>query len=163
MGDQPTLDFGSDVHSTPISTLQLAPAVTSRGDAPAVAPPVYNPNFDTPPQTPSASAPRRVTFDLPSEEKRGGRDRKRRRDRYQQQQQYYYQPPAEKGKRLFVFLQEYSRHIAIFALVGALLWYYPSLARMPYVGDGNELTLFGILGSALAAAVAFGGAEYVLS
>jgi hypothetical protein len=168
MGDQPTLNFGSDMNSTPLSTLNLAPTVTSRGDAAPVSPPVYNPTIDVPQHhqgPPPASTPhRRVTFDLPQEHRR---KKEKKRPRYE----YYAPPPPtpppppppQSTKRLFVFLHTYSRHITVFVLVAVLLWYYASLARVPYLGTGQGLTTFGIAGAALGASLGYGGIDYLLS
>lgn len=173
---EPTFDFGADINSTSISNLQMAPMVTSRSDPsapPPLTPPIYNPNVDPPPQ-------KHVTFDEPIERgpSRGSnrnrkRDKRDKRDKRESYQPDAYQPvafaqpplpaaPVEKKKRLFLFLQEYRRSIMVFVLVAALLWYYPKLTQMPYVGSPPGLSMLGSLAVPAAAALVFGSVDYVL-
>jgi hypothetical protein len=174
---EPAFNFGDDINSTPISNLQLAPQVTSRNDSGAqpLAPPVYKPTVDIPEQ-------RHVTFQDPLEQtfqdprnkrsQQSHRSHRSQRSHKRSRREYYDNvpqvpqipqiPEVNKKKKLFRFMHDYRHQIAIFAIVAALLWYYPRLVQLSYIGNGTSLTMLGLVTLPSASALAYAGAEYVL-
>lgn len=157
--------FGDDINATPLSKLSLTPKMTSRSDSGgAVAPPVYNPTIEA-----DEKPQKKVRFD-DSVERQQQRIGKRRY--YAPSPAAYRPPPAApqqqpaalpKKKRLVELMASYSHLLVVIVLVAAILWYYPKLSAMPYVGGSyGSLSVFGIALVACSAGGLYGVAEHVI-
>ena len=183
MSDQQQSLFSSsgDINATDINTLTMPPhaAMSSKNDIGApgpLEPPIYSPSVDM--------QQRRVTFDdephiqeiprradlVADEDRRRARsrDRSRRRDRDRHSRRSSSktkksEKKPKKTRRIVQLASEYAHRAVVAALVLVLLWYYPKIAALPYVGNGyGHLNMVAIVGISVATAGAYGIVESIL-
>jgi len=167
--------FGDDINATPLSKLQ--PSIVSKKDMGPIDMPTYNPSI---PEDPEPPQQRRVQFASQTKGKqrpvkyrkpqRAQRPREFRRtsmdnsmddsmndsmnQRFQFQQPT--SPPKEKTHRAVQFLSDYGGRIFVFVLILLVLFMYPKVAIVPYIGNGNKVTFLGSVFLASAASGAYG-------
>ena len=178
-GESSASVFGDDINSTPVSKIQLPPmSMSSKNDGSGpLQMPVYKPEVDM------GDHQRRVSFDdtqyvreIPGRRERkhrSSRSRSRRDDDDgrdgswgQQMQQMLVQPPVEekpKRKKIFELAARYGHAFAVFFLTLIVLWYYPRISTMPYMGSGaGGLSVLGIFGVSFAVSGVYGVVEAIV-
>lgn len=188
MSEQQSM-FGDDINATNINSLTMPPhaAMSSKNDIGApgpLEPPIYSPSVEIQQQ-------RRVTFDdephiqeiprradlVADEDRRRDRDRSRRRDRHSSRRSSRSSSRSRssshapekmskkkpKTRRIVQLASEYAHRAVVAALVCIILWYYPKIAALPYVGTGyGHLRMLAIFGISVAAAGTYGIVESIL-
>lgn len=164
--------FGDDTNATPLTKLNIPQVTTTKGQPP-LEPPVYNATVPQPPPPP----PPQQQQEPPMQQ------REQKHVRFDDVPMMYAPPPppvyehhprhdprhdlppppsSRRMGKMADFMATYAHRILVFVVVCLCLWWYRPVARLPYLGDGEHVSILGVGAMGLLASSMYGIGAYLL-